>query len=125
MKYTVTRLDGRFSYREWFEYYIGFASVMSNRHGPVYYNDALKWFHETYGWSAEIRQYGKIMQWTSNTYINNLLNQKRQATGILVERSDHCNPNWSWTNHYPDLRIYVASEQELAFFQLKFPLDQK
>ena len=125
MKYTVTRLDGRFSYREWFEYYIGFPSSMSNRQGPVRYNDALKWFFQTYGWSAEIRQYGRIMQWTFGTYVNTLLNQKTQATGILSERSEHCNPHWSWTDHYPDLRVYLASDKELAFFQLAHPVDQK
>ena len=123
MKYTVTRLDGRFSYRKWFEYYIGFSSAMTNRQGLLHYNDTLKWFFETYGWSAEIRQYARILQWTSNTYINTLLNQQ-QATGILMQRSEHCNPHWSWTNHYRDLRIYVAKEKQLAFFQLAHPVDQ-
>ena len=123
MKYTVTRLDGRFSYREWFEYYIGFTSAMTSQQGPVHYNDTLKWLFETYGWSAEIRQYGRIMQWTSNVYINTLLNQ-RQATHNLIERSEHCNPHWSWTNHHPDLRIYLATDKELQFFQLRWPCEQ-
>jgi hypothetical protein len=33
---------------------------------------------------------------------------------------DDCNPNWSWTNGYDDLRIYVKDDPELAFFQLAF-----
>ena len=120
MKYTVQKLDGRFSYREWFEYYIGFPSAMTNSQGPVHYNDVLKWFFEIYGWSAEIRQYSRIMQWTSNTYINTLMNQ-RHATGVLMQRSEHCNPYWSWTNGYDDLRIYVNSGRELSFFALAHP----
>lgn len=124
MKYTLQRLDGRFSYREWFEYSIGFPSAMTNRHGPLRYNDALKWFFQTYGWSAEIRQYQRIMTWTSSSYSTVLRNQKPQASGILMERSEHCNPHWAWTNHYADLRIYVASDKEVAFFQLAHPVDQ-
>ena len=124
MKYTVTRLDGRYSYRHWFEYYVGWPSAMTNGQGPVHFNDAVKWLGQTFGWSAEIRQYDRIMQWTSNSYVNTLLN-KKLASSILMERSEHCNPHWSWTNHYQDLRIYVASEQELAFFQLSHTVDQK
>lgn len=124
MKYLVVKLDGRYSYRKWFEYYIGFTNHMANRQGPLHYNDAMNWFFETYGWSAEIRQYEKILQWTSSNFLNTLLNQKPQATGVLLERSQHCNPHWSWTNNYQDLRIYVASEKELAFFQLAHPVDQ-
>ena len=125
MKYTITRLDGRFSYRDWFQYYIGFAGRMSNHQGPKHFNDVLKWFFDTYGWSAEIRQYDQIHKWTS---ISGQLGIKTQplriASGILDEPSAHCNPHWSWTNHYPDLRIYVASDQELAFFQLAHKVDQ-
>jgi len=126
MKYRIIKLDGRYSYQKWFEYYIGFPGSMTQSHGPLYFNDALKWFAETYGWSAEIRQYDKIMAWVNTS--NRIAGQPwsgRLASGILTEIPDHCNPNWSWTNHYQDLRIYVKSGQELAFFQLKFPVDQK
>ena len=118
VKYRVTKLDGRFSYRSWFEYYIGFTGQMSNSQGPVHFNDALKWFFQTYGWSAEIQQYDRILRWNQNQYVANLVGGQSQGT-------EHCNPHWSWTNHYTELRIYVASEKELAFFQLSHPLDQK
>ena len=121
MRYVIQRLDGRYSYRDWFEYYLGFSNHMSNRQGPEHYNNALKWFMETYGWSAEIRQYHKIMQWNGSMVINQLINRP----GATMTRSQHCNPNWSWTNSFGDLRIYVATDQELAFFQLAHPVDQK
>lgn len=118
MKYTITRLDGRFSYRDWFQYYIGFAGRMSNHQGPKHFNDVLKWFFDTYGWSAEIRQYDQINKWTMASRQISGFTFNPPASGIITEPSPHCNPHWSWTNHYPDLRIYVATDQELAFFQL-------
>jgi hypothetical protein len=44
---------------------------------------------------------------------------------VLARPSAHCNPHWSWSNSYQDLRIYVATEKELTFFQLAHPIDQK
>jgi hypothetical protein len=125
MKYRIVKLDGRFAYRKWFEYYIGFSNNMAQKHGPLEFNHAVKWFFDTYGWSAEIRQYDKIMAWVATS--KSMAAQPwsgRMAQGILIERPEHCNPNWSWTNGFDDLRIYVKGSAEIAFFQLKFPVDQ-
>jgi hypothetical protein len=46
------------------------------------------------------------------------------ALGILEETPTHCNPHWSWTNGYDDLRIYVATDAEMAFFTLKYAQDK-
>jgi hypothetical protein len=92
--------------------------------GPQKFNDALKWFFDTYGWSAEIRDYSKMQKWTRQS-LQWMGNYGRVAQGILEEPSIHCNPHWSWTNGYDDLRIYVKSTAELGFFQLKYPVDQK
>ncbi len=125
MKYEIIRLDGRYTYRDLFEYCIKFSNRMAVDQGPLQFNDALKWFFDTYGWSAEIRDYSKMQKWTVQTtqWMGNL--RKLQASGILEEPPDHCNAHWSWTNGYDDLRIYVKSGAELAFFQLRFPVDQK
>ena len=122
MKYKVNTLDGRFKYRKWFKYYIGFSTSMINDQGPMQFNRALQWFFDTYGWSAEIRQYNNMMSWT--TASRNVMNQFPKATGILSELPDCCNSHWSWTNGYDDLRIYVASDRELNFFQLRWPCEQ-
>jgi hypothetical protein len=93
---------------------------MARQSGPIYFNDAMTWFTERYGWSAEIKQWHHIDRWTGT--------QKQGlsiASGILAEPSAHCNPHWSWSNQHTDLRIYVATEQELAYFQLAYPVDQK
>ena len=122
MKYKIHRLDGRFSYRKWFAYYIGFTGTMSNGQGPLHFNDALKWFMETYGWSAEIRDYAKMHAWTTlgTTWTMN----RGKLTTAGEELPKHCNPHWSWTNGYDDLRIYVATDAELNFFTLKYAVDQ-
>ena len=120
MKYTVTKLDGRYSYRQNFEFYLGFASSMARQQGPIDFNDAMTWFTERYGWSAEIKQWHHIDRWSSVSKLGLPI-----ALGILAEPTPHCNPHWSWSNQFTDLRIYLASEQELAFFQLTHPVDQK
>ena len=122
MKYEIAKLDGRFTYRDLFEYYIKFSNRMAVDHGPLKFNDVMKWFSDTYGWSAEIRQYNNMMSWT--TASRNVMNQFPKATGILSELPDCCNSHWSWTNGYDDLRIYVASDRELNFFQLRWPCEQ-
>lgn len=117
MRYKIVKLDGRWSYRKHFEYAILFNGTMRNGLGPMHFAEAQKWFFDSYGWSAEIRQWADIREYYHNVfhYI------KPTPIGDIPE----CvNPFWSWTNGYEDLRIYVKSQQELTLFQLKYPVDQ-
>jgi len=126
MKYEIIRLDGRYTYRDLFEYCIKFSNRMAVEHGPLNFNDAVKWFSETYGWSAEARQYDNMINWTTASQrVMSQFSSVRLSSGILPELPEHCNPHWSWTNGYDDLRIYVKSQQELTLFTLKYPVDQK
>jgi hypothetical protein len=126
MRYEIIRLDGRYTYRDLFEYCIKFSNRMAVDQGPLQFNDALKWFFDTYGWSAEIRDYSKMSKWAGTSRsISGQPWSNRLAQGIITETPIHCNPHWSWTNGYDDLRLYVKSTAELGFFQLKFPVDQK
>lgn len=120
MKYSIVKLDGRYSYRENFEFYLAFTNSMTRQHGPILFNNAMTWFTKHYGWSAEIRQWHNIERWTSPQKMGLPI-----ASGILAEPSVHCNPHWSWSNSHSDLRVYVATEQELMFWQLAHPVDQK
>jgi hypothetical protein len=123
MKYEIAKLDGRFTYRDLFEYYIKFSNRMAVDHGPLKFNDAMRWFTDTYGWSAEIRDYNKMHKWTQQT--TQWMGSRFQASqGVLEQLPDHCNSHWSWTNGYDDLRIYVATDKELNFFQLRWPCEQ-
>jgi len=124
MKYEIIRLDGRYTYRDLFEYCIKFSNRMAVDQGPKEFNDALKWFFDTYGWSAEIRDYSKMSKWVDNSRVVFSQSWNQQlAQGILTELPDHCNPHWSWTNGYDDLRIYVKGESEISFFMLKWKQD--
>ena len=119
MKYKVNTLDGRFKYRKWFKYYIGFSTSMINDQGPMQFNRALQWFFDTYGWSAEIRQWSEIHRYQTKTVP--LMSVKGGWVQPPLENfSEMCNPLWSWTDSSYDLRIYLASDAELMLFKLKF-----
>ena len=118
MKYDILKLDGRFTYRDLFAYCIKFSNRMTNGLGPQHFNDVMKWFTDTYGWSAEVRQYDNMMKWAQNHMI---FGRMIVTTQDLPEC---CNPHWSWTNGYDDLRIYVQSDAELNFFQLRWPCER-
>lgn len=125
MRYEIVKLDGRFTYRKLFGYCIKFSDNMARGQGPLHFNSVLEWFRDTYGWSAEIRQYDNIIKWVANSQLMmNQFSSVRLAQGISTDRPNHCNPHWSWTNGYDDLRIYVKSDAELNFFQLKWPTEQ-
>lgn len=117
MRYKIVKLDGRWSYRKFFEHAIIFSGRMGNNQGPQQFAEAQKWFFDTYGWSAEIRQWADIRD-----YYHNVWNYtKPNPPGVMPE----CvNPHWSWTNGYDDLRIYVKSKAELNFFMLKWTSDK-
>lgn len=121
MKYIIQKLDGRHSYNKLFQYYIGFHASMSINQGPLNFSRCQKWFFQTYGWSAEIRTYSSILHWYKQSQN---LNYIRPIN--LEPLPDDCNKYWSWTIGVADqYRIYVASEQELSFFCLANPVDQK
>ena len=125
MKYQIQKLDRRYRYDAWFEYYIGFSGRMSVGRGPEQFNCAQRWFIDTYGWSAEVKQYEEMYHWNLPLRPAPMISVKG---GWVRPRPKQlpldCNPYWSWTNCYDDLRLYVKSDAELSFFQLKFPLDQ-
>jgi hypothetical protein len=88
------------------------------------FTQAQQWFSDTYGWSAEIRQWADIHRWTAMRLQS--LHQPWQTEDRVLENLPAvCNRHWSWTNRATDLRIYVASDRELAFFQLAHSVDQK
>ena len=114
MKYRVQPLDRRFSYNDRFEILISFT-VNSQDSVILDFNQALQWMIQTWGWSAEVRQYYELVK---RQTLWGLLGQNNQLPEI-------CNANWTWSNGFDDLRIYLKTQQELAFFQLAHPVDQK
>jgi hypothetical protein len=66
-----------------------------------------------------------MQKWAQQATAWMVSRQRQKASGILDDLPAHCNPHWSWTYGYDELWIYVASQKELAFFQLAHPVDQK
>jgi len=109
MKYKIQKLDGRYAHREYFAYTIVFQPRMRPDHkGILWFNDVKRWFERTYGASSEIREWREMLRY-HNAFISYMEKEKL---------SDHVNFNWSWSNGYEDLRIYVKSDKELSFFKL-------
>ena len=115
MKYHVQPLDRRFSYNDRFEILISFGEDANKERSILNFNQALQWMIQTWGWSAEVRQYYELVK---RQTLWGLLGQNSQLPEI-------CNTNWTWSNGFDDLRIYLKTQQELAFFQLAHPVDQK
>lgn len=116
MNYKIVKLDGRWSYRSFFDYAIIFGGRMTQSEGPLNFANVQKYFFDTYGWSAEIRQWANIRE-------HLVIQTKYIKPGKLV-LPECVNPHWSWTNGYDDLRLYVKGTEELMLFQLKYPVDQ-
>ena len=111
MKYKIRKLDGRYSYREYFKYCIVFQPGMLYDRGVEHFNNTIQWFTQTYGPSTEIRMWKDI------------LDHRNRFGSVLLDEEplpEYVNFNWSWTNGYEDLRIYVKSGKELSIFKLKF-----
>ena len=109
-EYKIKKLDGRYSYTEYFKYYIAFANIQLSFRHVEYFNDTMQWFNKTYGPSTEIRMWKEILD-----------HRKRFGASLLLEEEplpEYVNFNWSWSNGYDDLRIYVKNEKILSFFKL-------
>ena len=111
MRYNVKKLDARYSYNNLFDYCIEFHPTMSAWRGPESFTQAQQWFVETFGWSAEVRLWAELSKWRS--WGGKITTQ--------LDLSEYCNPLWSYSIENANLRIYVASEKELMFFQLSHP----
>jgi hypothetical protein len=93
---------------------------MNYDQGPLHFTTVQRWFTETYGWSAEIRQWADIYRWIGMSLQTNARPWYTDEE-VLENLPDVCNPAWSWTNGTNnDLRIYIAGDQELSLFKLKF-----
>lgn len=105
MQYNLQKLDHRHSYHQSFKYYLGFARNPGfKRSGPVDFYRAQQWLTDTYGLGVEARHYNQIKHYSAE-HPEEQLNDLIQAP-------------WAWSNAYDQLRLYIASDSELAFFQL-------
>ena len=111
MKYSIKQLDGRYTHRAFFEYCAEFSR---NQLGPLDFHNAMAWMIETYGYSAEVRDWRHIRSTV----------EARQKFNIDTDIPTTVNPLWSWTNcivsNSQYLRLYFATDKEVSFFKLKW-----
>ena len=112
MRYIVKKLDGRYAYNNYFEYVIEFPR---NSFGPMDFHTCLGWMIETYGYSAEVRDF---------MYIRGMLKKRQQFNVPDSDTPAFVNQTWSWTNGSDNLRLYMKSEKEVSFFKLKWAKDE-
>ena len=108
MKYSIKQLDGRYTHRAFFEYCAEFSR---NQLGPLDFHNAMAWMIETYGYSAEVRDF---------MWIRSMLQKRQQFNVPDSDVPAFINPLWSWSNGGPELRLYFATDKELSFFKLKW-----
>ena len=108
MKFKIKKLDGRYAYNNYFEYCVEFPR---KTFGPVEFHTVMAWMIETYGYSAEVRDF---------MYIRDMLLRRQQFNVPESDTPDFVNQQWSWTNGSNNLRLYFATDKELSFFKLKW-----
>jgi len=128
MNYRIAKLDGRWNYHSFFAFAVIFSPNIPDpgeRIGDkgmllkfvLDFTTAQEYFLNTYGWSAEVRQWVDIYNYYKFKNGGPYFSPESEMPKCV-------NMYWSWTNGFNDLRIYVKSEKELTLFRLKYPIDQ-
>lgn len=112
MKYSIRKLDNRFSYSSHFAYCVMFKKDMDDEQGPLNFEKAIDWFRKAYGASANITNWVKI---------HSYYDRRLQFVPNHDPMPEIVNPNWSWSIDYNELRIYIKTDAELSFFKLTYP----
>lgn len=101
MRYEITKLDHRHSHHTRYQFMIRFSTSPMGATDALDFDRARRWFNQTYGWAQEAE-------------LQVAMNKQSRATNAPSES----NPHWAYQTEYRDYRIYVASDKELAWFQL-------
>jgi hypothetical protein len=101
MRYEITKLDHRHNHRRRYQYMIRFSTSPAGGTGALDFDRARRWFNQTYGWAQEAE-------------IQIVINQQCK----ILNDPPEANPHWAYQTEYRDYRIYVASDKEVAWFQL-------
>jgi len=104
MQYKIVELDGRFAHRARFKYLITFTKS-PGKSSILNFDRCRRWFNDTYGWSQDVEMQAPM----------------RKAKTAYPEINDVVvNEHWAYNIKYDDYRIYVATDEILTMFQLKW-----
>lgn len=127
-KYKITKLDARYRFCKHFAYIIEMTGITPRAARSIEFYRVMQWFQSTYGYSAEVSAWVEIREWMQTIRRMGGLWRKTQMVPPDEDAvpDDVCSPHWSWSigRDNNDLRIYCASEKEVAFFRLAHKLDQ-
>ena len=98
-------MDRRFSHSASFNYMLRFSKAAWPGTGVLDFDRARRWMNRTWGWGQDVE---------TRTAIKRC---KMLNPDVAVQDED-INQHWAYSAVYNDYRIYLASEKELAFFQL-------
>jgi len=111
MKFTITKLDGRYTGSSWYKYRIEFISILygydARKDRAQQYQEMLEWLWETYGPGCE-RDHKKFFAF-----------KDENTTGPEARKNG---PKWAW---FVDSKsglpyIYIVGDETLSHIQLKW-----
>lgn len=103
MKYQVTKLDRRHSYSGYFNHMLEFSKSTWQGTGVLDFDRARRWMNQTWGWSQDVETRSKMQ----------------------LRSDEDVNSHWAYSVAYNDYRIYLHSDEELAWFQLTHAQDNR
>ena len=104
VNYKIIKLDARYNHRNRFRHLITFTK-MPGSSAILEFDRCRRWFNDTYGWSQDVEMQTPMAK-----------AQKSHPEIGDVE----INRYWAYTIKYDDYRIYVADDQILTMFQLRW-----
>lgn len=112
MNFTITKLDRRHAWNKQFPYMVEFHRRKSwdskTSGGVLEFDQARRWFNETYGWSQDIE--------TREEMLKSLLQLQP------LSYKEQLNHHWAYSIRYQEYRVYL-SESALTMFKLKWNPD--
>ena len=104
MKYKVIELDARYNHRNRFSYMISFTKTPGHS-AILEFDRCRRWLNDTYGWSQDVEM---------QTPMTKAQKSHPEINDVNINRY------WAYNIKYDDYRIYVADNQILTMFQLKW-----
>ena len=95
-EYRIRELNSRFNYHNIFRYMVDWRKTL-NVSGVIPFHHARKWCNETWGFGTDVDTHYTAMR-----------------------AGEQVNPHWAYDAQYTQYRIYLAGDQELVWFRLKF-----
>lgn len=95
-EHRIRELNSRFNYHNIFRYIVDWRKTL-NVSGVIPFHHARKWCNETWGFGTDV-----------------------DTHDVALRAGEQVNPHWAYEIRYDQYRIYLAGDQELAWFRLKF-----